>query len=253
MVDIHSHIVYGVDDGAQTLEESIAILVEAASGGTTDIVATPHANLEYSFDPDTVQSRLDQLRQVNPTNIRIFSGCELHLDFDLLQDAIQNPRKYSINSGAYILVELSERNSLADVPPIMDRLMRLGLIPILAHPERYFILRDQVDAIQALVEQGCLMQLTSQSIMGKFGSGIRKVSQRLLDLQLIHFIASDAHDTRMRNAGLGGCRQLVADEYGEGWAAILLDANPRATLNSGPLTLLPQRSRKSGSWFSFWK
>lgn len=253
MIDIHSHVVFGVDDGARTLEESLAMLVDAASGGTTDIVATPHANLEYSFDPTEISSKLQQLREANPTDVRIHTGCDFHLDYDLIQDAIAHPQKYSINHGPYLLIELSEEIDLKNIPSILNRLMRCGLIPILTHPERYFVLRDQMEEIQSWVTQGCLVQVTAQSMLGVFGSKAKKMSQKLLDQHLVHFIASDAHDTKVRTARMAESRDWVHDAYGAALAESLFVTNPGATLTGEPLPPQVRSTQKSGSWFSFWK
>src|SRR5438093_8548781 len=94
-VDIHSHILYGVDDGAQTLDESLEMLELARSAGTTDIVATPHANAEYGFNPELIGQRIAELR--GHVDLRIHSGCDFHLQFDNINDAVAHPEKYTIN------------------------------------------------------------------------------------------------------------------------------------------------------------
>src|ERR1035438_7937076 len=101
MVDIHSHILWGLDDGARTLEQSLAMMQIAGASGTTDIVATPHANFRYSFQPALVAQRIEEISAGGGQPI-VHRGCELHLTFDNIQDALQNPAKYAINGGRYL-------------------------------------------------------------------------------------------------------------------------------------------------------
>ena len=108
VIDIHCHILHGMDDGAKTLEVSLAMLDAAAAGGTTDIVATPHADIEYEFRPELVRQRLVELKASTSSAIRIHSGCDFHLTFDNVTDALANPAKYTINHKRYLLVELSD-------------------------------------------------------------------------------------------------------------------------------------------------
>src|ERR1051325_1041395 len=103
MVDIHSHILPGLDDGSKTLEESVAMVKMAAESGTTGIVGTPHASMQYSFRPEAVQQRASELAAAVP-EVQIYTGCDFHLSFDNIQDAIANPRKYTINHSEYLLV-----------------------------------------------------------------------------------------------------------------------------------------------------
>ena len=108
MTDIHCHLLHGIDDGAKTLEVSLAMLEAAAAAGTTDIVATPHADTQYGFQPELIVERIAELKAANASEIRIHNGCDFHLTFDNVADAIANPAKYTINHKRYLLVELSD-------------------------------------------------------------------------------------------------------------------------------------------------
>lgn len=252
MVDIHSHILPGIDDGSSDLAESLRMLEIAAESGTTDIVATPHANLEYEFDPAVVAEKLEELRTANPTSVKIHQGCDFHLDYDLIQDAVANPAKFTINGHSYLLIELADVFPTQTIPPILDVLIRAGMTPILTHPERYFGLRGKEDEIKEWVMRGCLVQVTGQSLLGVFGSTARKMSERLLDDQMIHFIASDAHRSEGRTPRLVEARDAVASRAGEETAELLFEVNPRAVLTGEtlPKSERPQGRRKSKSWLS---
>lgn len=229
------------------------MLADAAAAGTTDIVATPHANLEYYFDPEEIRNKIEELRAANQTSVRIHAGCDFHLDYDLIQDAIANPRKYSVNGGPYLLVELPDQISLKTVPQILESLMRRNLIPILTHPERYMVLRGQVEEIRSWVAQGCLVQVTGHSVLGLFGTNARKMSEQLLNESLVHFIASDAHETKMRTTRLDEPYRWVTERYGEQTATLLFETNPRAVLTGDPLPKQTIQRKSSRSWFAFWK
>src|SRR3954453_23475907 len=108
MIDIHSHILPGLDDGSKSLEESVHMLRQAAEGGTTDIVATPHANQEYRFDPRVVQQKIGELQAAVGDLPRIHYGCDFHLTLENIEDALRSPDKYSIDHHGYLMVEFSD-------------------------------------------------------------------------------------------------------------------------------------------------
>src|SRR5437588_11975332 len=108
MVDIHSHILPELDDGAKSLEESIEMLEIAVAAGTTDIVGTPHSNAEFAFRPDLIQEKIATLQSAMKDRIQIHSGCDFHLSYDNIQDALAHPTKYTINNRCYLLVEFSD-------------------------------------------------------------------------------------------------------------------------------------------------
>lgn len=232
------------------MEQSVAMLEAAAQGGTTDLVATPHASPDYTYDPVTVDRLLAELRAANPTKIELHRGCDFHLDFDLVQDALAQPTRYTINGGRYLLIELPERVPLRTVPPILDSLMRKGITPILTHPERYRVLREHIEEAGEWRAGGCLIQITAQSLMGTFGSTARKLSDWLMNQDLVDFIASDAHDTEMRPPGLSEAFRLVEDRWGRPRAERLFAGNPKCVLTSLPLPARREQ-RKSSGWLSF--
>ena len=108
MIDIHSHILPGLDDGPESVDESVAMLRIAAEAGTTDIVATPHSNLDYSFDPEQISERIAELSEAAGPAPHIHRGCDFLLSYDNIQDALANPTRYTINHRGYLLVEFSD-------------------------------------------------------------------------------------------------------------------------------------------------
>src|SRR5215472_3852591 len=127
MIDIHSHILPGLDDGSESLEESVAMLRQALAAGTTDIVATPHANQEYFFDSRMVEQKISELQAAVGDAPRIHYGCDFHLTLENIEDALRVPEKYSINHRGYLLVEFSDFLIPKTTDEIFARMMRAGL------------------------------------------------------------------------------------------------------------------------------
>ena len=185
MVDIHSHIIFGVDDGSRSLEESLEMLAAAAQAGTTDIVGTPHAHPQYPFNPERIADHVAQLR-AHCQAPRIHTGSDFHLTYENIQDALVNPSKYTINGGRYLLVEFSD----GSIPPAMDevlaRLVDTGFIPIVTHPERTLSLRHRQDLLAKWIGLGCHVQVTSLSLSGRFGKEVKRISAEFINKGLVH-------------------------------------------------------------------
>ena len=252
MVDIHSHILPGLDDGSKSLDESIEMLKIAVAGGTTDIVATPHANMEFRFEPDRIAGRLAELSAAAP-DIRIHSGCDFHLAFENIQDALQNPAKYTINHKSYLLVEFSDLVIFNTTRDIFGQFLSAGMIPIITHPERNFLLQQRLEELAEWVADGACLQVTAQSLLGRFGRRAKRFSEKLMKLGLVHFVASDAHDTKDRTPDLRQAWGYVVDKYGKDRAERLFVTNPAATLKGEPLPRDQfESAREPRKWYRFW-
>jgi len=249
MIDIHSHILYGMDDGARTRDDSIAMLRVAAESGTTDLVATPHANLEYRYDPALIRERLEELADASP--VRLYSGCDFHLSFDNIQDAIDHPRKYTINEKSYLLVEFSDMLIFRNTTEIFGRLQDAGMIPVITHPERNGLLRQRIESIEAWIEAGARVQLTAQSLTGIFGSRAEQFCETVLDRGLAHFVASDAHDREHRPPKLDEAHAWLTKRYGESAANLLCIQNPKAALDGEPVQHM--EASEPRKWYQLWR
>lgn len=248
MVDIHSHILPGLDDGSESLEESVAMVKMAAESGTRTIVATPHANTRYSFDPETVRRKAAELASAAP-EVAICTGCDFHLSFDNIEDALRNPRKYTINNTQYILVEFPEIVGFTTTPQIFQELRKRGMLPIVTHPERNSFLQEKLDEMAQWAEQGCCIQITAQSFLGLFGRRARDSAHEFVKRGLAHVVASDAHDLERRTTSLRESFDHVADKFGSETAQRLFVENPAAVVSGEPLPPAVQPRRKS--WFKF--
>jgi protein-tyrosine phosphatase len=253
LVDIHSHILPGIDDGAETIEESLQMLQLAAASGTTDIVATPHANSTYVFDPAERDRLLDELSfQVNGV-IKLHRACDFHLSFDNLMDALEKPTKYTVNGGRYLMVELPDMVSLTAMRTAVNRLLDARITPVVTHPERNPSVQAQLKVLDEWVRDGCLFQVTAQSLTGRFGATAQRTAETLMNGDLVHFIASDAHDCKDRPPDLSAAYKVVANRWGVERAETLFMQNPSAVIwDEAIFAPMPKPAKKS-SFFAFWK
>ncbi len=242
-----------MDDGPATLEESLAMLALAAKSGTTDLVATPHASLRFSFQPDQIRARLAELESAG-TGVRLHTGCDFHLAYDNLRHALADPNRYTINGKCYLLVEFPDLTIYASTEEIFGQLLRAGMTPIITHPERNMLLWQRLPEIQRWVRNGCLLQVTALSVLGAFGRKPKSFADELLRHGLVHFIASDAHDPVKRTPDLSPAYHYVAEEYGEAMARALFVENPTAVLTGEPLPVpAPHPDVRRRKWRLFWK
>jgi protein-tyrosine phosphatase len=250
LVDIHSHIFWGVDDGADTRDTTIAMLRVAHASGTTDIVGTPHANAESAPDPEVIGRQAEDLNRTMEGKPRVHRGCELHVSFDAIQDALANPRKYTVNGKNFLLLEFA-----AQIPPntedLLTRLADAGMDPIVAHAERNPSLAQKPDELEKWCERGALVQITGKSLEGGFGAEAEAAAWRMLSLGLVHFVASDAHDTRYRPPRLDLAREVVRRKLGEEAAHLLFTGNPQKVVEGcDAATVLPFPGQPKRWWHS---
>jgi len=250
VVDIHSHILYGLDDGARTLDDSVEMLRLAAESGTTDIVATPHANTEFTFDPDLIGRRIAEVQAAAGPVPRIHRGCDFHLTLENINDALQNPAKYAVNHLSYLLVEFSDLLIPRTTQDIFDRLQGAGLTPIITHPERNGLLHSRLDQLSSWVERGALVQVTAGSLLGTFGKAARSVATDLMNRRLVHFVASDAHDTKYRTPALRDAYQHVEKTWSSMIAEMLFTTAPAAVITGREIELLdPEPAPSKKKWY----
>ena len=230
MIDIHSHILPGVDDGSKTMEETVELLRIAQDAGTTTIVASPHSDPEYTYDPERVDELIAEAQALAGDGIKIVRGCDFHLMFANVNAAMENPKRYTINNGPYILMELSDMLIFPNTTDIWRQLENYGIRIILTHPERNLILQSKFELIEKWVNEGFYMQVTAMSLLGMFGKKALKVATRMLDKGLVHFVASDGHDAVGRPPRLDTAVEWVRQRYGGDMAELLFVDNPRAAI-----------------------
>ena len=215
MVDIHCHILPGLDDGPDSLDESLKMAEMAIEDGITHVVGTPHANDEFKFSPELVRERRDELQRLVGDRLQLATGCDFHLSFENLQDIHQNPQKYTIHQKQYLLVELAD----FAIPPTMDdtlhHLQLEGLSPIITHPERNGLIRAKPERLYRWLHQGCFVQITAGSLLGRFGEHTMRLVEKWLAEDRVHFFASDAHNLSGRPLALEGSLREDGRHCGE--------------------------------------
>lgn len=226
-VDIHCHLIAGIDDGPKDAQQSRALIAAARSSGIAAIVATPHCSSRYSLDAADRDTRLAAAETESPL---LFAGCELELSEERLQQFFADPRRYTLNGSRYVLVELPHSAGGGS----LDRAARLfrdnGLRPILAHPERYPFLPADSPALVSWIANGGLLQATAASFTGRMGRRAKAAAYELLANNALHFVASDAHDAVKRGPDMREAFANVATASDIAVAGRLFTHNPLAVV-----------------------
>jgi protein-tyrosine phosphatase len=252
MVDIHAHVLWGLDDGAKTRDESLAMLRIAAETGTTDIVATPHSDHQYRYHSELVAERIAGLAGVAGGVPRIHRGCDFHMSLENIQECLRNPAKFTINGLGYLMVEFADNLVPPTTEEIFRRFLEIDVVPVVTHPERNPILRESADRLRQWVEMDCVVQVTAQSLTERFGKTARQAAWSLLRKGLVHVLASDAHNTEDRPPRLDFARDIVTREMGAEAADLLLLENPSAVIGGLKGWMrAPAAPPGKRSWFGF--
>lgn len=239
MIDIHHHLLYDIDDGPKDIESAIAQADAAAADGITHIACTPHANEVFAFSPEANQERLAAIRERVGDKLTLGLGCDFHLSHENIADALENPTKYTINQGRYLLVEFAEFMIPRDIDQIFYELTLRGMQPVITHPERNPILQRNSVRLLEWMRSGCLVQVTAASLGERFGKRAQAGVWSMLERDWVHFIATDAHNLNGRRPCLSEAYQAVARRLGQETAERLCVANPRAAFENEALPPQP--------------
>jgi protein-tyrosine phosphatase len=240
MVDIHHHLLFGRDDGSKSLEMSVEMVKRASADGITHIVCTPHANDRYSYDRAQNRAVLEEIGAAAKTDVKLGLGCDFHLSWDNIQDALDNPGKYTINEQKYLLVEFSD----TIIPDsISDSFFELSIAkqqPIITHPERNAVLQRHPERLGEWVKAGALVQVTASSLTGRFGRTALASAQQFLEWNWVHFLATDAHNLESRPPVLSEGYEYLRNHHGAETAERLCVTNPRAVFYGEDLLEQPR-------------
>jgi protein-tyrosine phosphatase len=247
MIDLHSHILPGIDDGPETLDGALELARAAVEDGIQQIAATPHVRHDYPTTADEMETAVARLRgELENAGVPL----ELHrggeLDLDMLDLPPEELRRFGLGgSPKYLLVETPYSGWPLDIDDRLFRLQAIGMTPVLAHPERNAeVQADPVGRLRPLVETGTLVQLTAASVDGRLGRRARAASSRLLELEQAHLLASDAHVPSIRAVGMTAAAEAIGDDALAHW----LTWDVPAALLAG--SELPERPEKKRRWFS---
>ena len=245
MIDIHAHILPGVDDGSPSLESSLEMAALAVESGVRAIIATPHCNLpdELSdtggLDAAGVRRHIDALRRELSREgiaLRLCPGMEI---FGTMQTAqrLRAGTLCTLAGSRYPLIEFPFIDYAEEATVILASVLRLGLRPIVAHPERYRYTQSQPQLLNLWTDMGCLLQVNRGSLLGRFGEREEELSHALVGRGFAAFVASDAHTPVVRTPWMRDVWELLAQEYSEQTAYALLEGNPARVLNNQEINI----------------
>jgi protein-tyrosine phosphatase len=237
MIDTHLHILSGVDDGPETIEESVALAKVLVQEGIHSAIATPHYNdLFIQRSAAEIKDRVNELQQVLDRQgilLRLFAGHEALIKPGLVDD-IQAGRLATLNGSRYLLLELWNSTWLPDTERVIFELQASGITPILAHAERYRFFQKELECLASLLRQGVLVQITASSLVGKQGRAAQHTAETLLKRGLVHCIASDAHGLHRRPPAVVHGLYRVERMIGQVSMQQLIEGHPMMIVDNVP-------------------
>jgi protein-tyrosine phosphatase len=230
MVDIHCHILPGIDDGSANWDVTAQMCRMAARDGITHIVATPHCDGHYEYDRAHFTDMLATLSEVSGGHITFSIGCDFHLSGRNVETAMEDPRPFALGDTQYIMVEFDHHGIPSNATDMLRAILSRGMVPIVTHPERNAYLIKNLDVVQEFIKMGCLSQVTANAFTGFWGPKSQKAAEKLLQKNAIHIVATDAHDLKLRPPVLSEARQRIAELSDVATAEALVLRNPSAVV-----------------------
>ena len=258
MIDLHAHILPGLDDGPSAVADAVTMVRIAAEDGITVMVATPHM-LDGIHDAQRGQI-LDGVRALQETldieglALRLLPGADVHATADLAERVGSGEVLTVADRGKHLMVELSRDVMPQGIEKMFFSLQLAGITSIISHPERNTEVQDQPSALFPLVHAGNLVQVTAASLTGRFGRAAERCARELLAFDVVHVVASDAHDAEQRPPGLARARSVVERAMGSEKACDIFERNPQSILDSvslrisDPLTQHVSRIKRRWGW-----
>lgn len=254
MIDLHAHMLPGVDDGSQSLEMSLEMARIAVASGVRHMALTPHCNLpgnpRTNYDSPELREWMDALQlALERENIplELYAGCEV---FSTEETPLLLRRKQliSLNDGSYLLVEFDFGEDVNFVSYILEAILDEGYIPLIAHPERYrFVVRDP-GLTYEWVRMGCALQVNRGSLLGRFGESIQDTAWRLLEHQVVACVATDCHRSTFRTPHMADVKEALEEAFGPACPRLLLEDNPARILQSQPIVGLQPTPFRRRRW-----
>ena len=232
MIDIHSHILFEVDDGAKSLQESVAMLKDAKAQGVHVIVATPHyRHGMFAYPTEQVEKHFLILKQeAKQIGIELYLGAEMHVN-SMTIEYIENGRCHTLADTSYVLAEYKYEADFSYIKESVQELLRHGYIPIVAHVERYRCM-EKLENVEFLREIGAMIQVNADAIIGKDGFRAKRYTKKLMQNGLVDFVASDSHGMKERRSNMAKCREYLYKRYDRRYIDKILKGNAEKILLS---------------------
>lgn len=234
MIDLHSHILPGLDDGSQSLEESLEMAWLAVESGVTGMVATPHCAQDRAREVRGAVLMLRQALQEAGIPLKLYMGMEIFGTADTVR-LLRERRLFTLNGTRYPLIEFSFHSDGESETRILQSVLRAGYQPLVAHPERYAYIQHNPELVNRWKRMGCLFQINRGSLMGRFGDGAQHMALALVERGFATVVASDAHSPEMRTPWMRDVEELIEKEISPVAAQYLLLHNPRRILRNEQL------------------
>lgn len=247
MIDIHSHILPGIDDGAQTIEDSIKMAKAAVNEGITTIIATPHhKNNQFTNLKSSILTKVNDLNTVlKQENIplSVLPGQEVRIYGEVLEDYYKE-EILTLNHTKYLFIEFPSSSVPRYAERLLYELQTEGIIPIIVHPERNKELQEKPELLYQLVKNGALTQVTASSVAGYFGKNVKKFSEQLIEHNLTHFIASDAHNTHNRSFKVVEALDMIEENFGVDYIYLFKENAELLIADNNIIKEIPERIQR---------
>ena len=252
MIDIHCHLVYGVDDGSKSIEQTIEMLKEAKAVGFTDIILTPHYSNYFHVPAQEIQARIDEIKnRTTDLGINLYHGNEIYISTELMED-MKNNETVSLNNSKYVLFELTMDEKPFYVDDVIYSILDDGKIPVIAHPERYRFVQQDPNMLIDYIERGVLFQSNYGSILGRYGKEAKECVKKLLTHNMIHFLGSDNHKPNTVYVEMPESIEQLEKLLGKEYLYDLTTNNPRKILENERFDIDDPEEIKTKFW-KFWE
>ena len=261
MVDIHCHILPATDDGAVSLEESVAMCQAAADDGIEVIVCTPHMfdGVHTTPEKEAILDRIQQVTLASAGKLKLMPGGEVRYSHEIFQEAKDPNTRIKLNGTSYMLLEFAFQMVPANIEMTIFQMLQAGVTPVIAHPERNKRIQKQPEILAGLIERGAFAQIDAGSLTKSFGVEPFESARKIIEAGMAHFIATDAHHLERRRPVLSDAVAVAATIGGAEYARAMVEENPRALINDRVIPYQPDPDldtllgRKKKKWFAFWK